>query len=56
MEDMFEDLKTRRTAKQELADKQVAAQDGDAERVEDEPRVFPDPTQTDETDPEARPL
>jgi hypothetical protein len=53
MEDMFEDAKTRRTAKQELADKEPAAEPG--EQVEDEPRVFPDPTATTETDPAARP-
>ncbi len=54
MEDMFEDLKTRRTAKQELADKEAAAVPG--EHVEEEPRVFADPTDTEETDPAARPL
>jgi hypothetical protein len=54
MEDMFEDLKTRRTAKQELADKEAGAVPG--EHVEEEPRVFVDPTDTEETDPAARPL
>jgi hypothetical protein len=54
MEDMFEDLKTRRTAKQELADKQ-AGTDDPAARVEEEPRVFPDSTNTEETDPAAAP-
>ena len=53
MEDMFEDLKTRRTAKQELADKEAAA--GQDEQVEEQPRVFTDPTETTETDPAARP-
>jgi hypothetical protein len=53
MEDMFEDLKTRRTAKQELADKEAGALPG--ERVEDQPRVFADPTDTTETDPAAKP-
>jgi hypothetical protein len=53
MEDMFEDAKTRRTAKQELADKEPATPAG--ERVEDQPRVFVDPTDTAETDPAAKP-
>jgi hypothetical protein len=53
MEDMFQDIKTRRTAKQELADKEAGTPPG--ERVEEQPRVFEDSTDTTETDPAARP-
>lgn len=51
MEDMFEDAKSRRTAKQELADKQAGTTPH--EDVADQPRVFADPTDTTETDPQA---